>query len=86
MSALAFADARFALGTAASAAARARPIADSSGVWRCWCGAARANPYGRPTFNGRLRLEDCDSCGDLVITGTNYDAAKAMKAIIDKHL
>jgi hypothetical protein len=64
----------------------ARPIAEPSEVWRCWCGVARANPYGRPTFDGRLRLEGCGSCGDLVITGANYDVEKALKAVINKHL
>jgi len=64
----------------------ARPVAQPSAVRRCWCGAALANPYGRPTFDGRLRLEGCGSCGDLRTIGVNYDAEKALKAVINKHL
>ena len=56
------------------------------GQWRCWCGAARVNPYGRPTFDGCAPLKDCNSCGGLVIVGANYDAAAATKKIIDSNL
>lgn len=64
----------------------ATPLGESPEIWRCFCGRPRANPYGRPTFERRVRLEGCGTCGDLVIVGTNYDAAVAIKTIIDRNI